>query len=198
MATQPKGKEVIFNITGMWAFPFTDEDTFTYGDPSFVKYGGNVSWEKTMANAELDSYGQTVEYLSVVKKVQGNFSQGALDFETLAIMTGTTRQDSSGDEYIDIETGGRGLPFFGFMIRWESNKGQGLAGFSKVKLEQYPGFTIEQNSYRMVELAWHGLPIFGSDGKGRAARYRTFESGATPPTDGAEFKAFFGGVFFPV
>ena len=191
----PEFGDVIYNISGMYVAALQSDNTF--GEPAFVEYGQDYSWDYEADTDEIMSYGQIVETLAIIKKATGTMKEASLNMASKSIMTGTSESESGTSPNkiatIDFQTGGAGLPYFGIIVAGSSVAGNVLAGFPKCKLQTIPSFKIEQNKFRLGEAKVDMLPPSSLIRK--VSRIRRNETAASIPTTGAGFDAFFAGMF---
>jgi hypothetical protein len=157
----PKYGDVIYNPKAavVAAITATDPD-IVYGTPVFVDYIDRVSFEFEADNDELNSGGQTVEAISIIKKGTGTLMLGSLDLTGSSVpMLGITAQTygTTPNRYTIAKpkTGGQGLPYFGMIVEYAALNGANcVVAFPKCLLETYPAFDVEQNRFRRGEAAF--------------------------------------------
>lgn len=170
----------------------------SYGTPQLVEYLQKFDFEFESDTDEIMSGGQIVETLSIPKKGTGTISMAALNFSTLAILAGLseTPLGTTPNRYntIDVLTGGEGMPYFGIIAEFASTLGGNLlAGFPKAQLSTVPGFTVDQNKFRIGEAEIY--MVSPSQTIRKNGRLRKFETASAIPTTAEAFEAFFDGLF---
>lgn len=192
----PEYGDVIYNITDMYVAQLQSDNS--YGTPSQIVYGQQLSWEYESDNDEIKSYGLIVESLSIPIKATGTFMQAAMDFASFAILTSFSGSESGTTpnqvNTLDIQVGGSGLPYFGICAAFAAPSGANMiAGFPKCKLSTVPGFTIEQNTFRTSEV---GIEMFApSTSVRKVSRYKRYETAGSIPSDASAFDTYFNGMF---
>lgn len=188
----PQYSEVIYNPTAAWVAQANADTTF--GTPVNVDYIQQVTFEYESDTDEIKSAGQFVESLAVPTKATGELSQASLDFPGMSVITGygNTNFGATPNQYgiMNILTGGAGLPYFGMIVAYAStNGGNLLVGFPKMKLETVPGFTVDQNTFRI------GTANFNAYAPSvvirQVVRYRKYETAAQIPQTAQDFEDFF-------
>lgn len=196
----PEYGEIIMNVTGIRVATLNADNT--YDTPSYVEYGGDISFEFEMANNELSAYGMIVEALAVAQKVTGNFVDGTFSFDVLMQMLGAgsfNAEDESGvtpDRYRVAEAmmGGSGNGYFGMIASLAAKNGSNvLVGVPKAMLETVPGIAVAQNEFRTTDVAFNAYAP--STAVRKAIRIKRNETAASIPTDASGFATFFAGMF---
>ena len=135
----PEYGDVIYNITSMYVAALQSDNS--YGTPSYIDYGQQLSWEYESDEDEIKSYGQIVEKLTIPIKATGTFMQASMDLASFAILTSNSASESGSTpnrlKTVDILVGGAGLPYFGIVAAFAAPSGANmLAGFPKAKLSR--------------------------------------------------------------
>jgi hypothetical protein len=182
----------LYNITGMYVAALQNDNT--YGDPVAVDLLMKADWDVEADTDELKSAGMIVSTLAIPTKATGTLSQGALDFAAMVVLCGFANGsygvDPTDYNVMDVLLGGAGLPFWGGIVRYEGTLGSNaLIGFPKAKLQKVPGFTVNQNKFRIGEAAFDAVaPSTTHRGNVRMKKYRT---ATAIPTTAAAFLNFF-------
>ncbi|GEM_PF-2501118 len=192
----PEYGDVIQNITSMYVATLGSDNT--YGTPSYIDYGQQLSWEYESDTDEIKAYGLIVESISIPIKATGTFMQASMDLTSYAILTSNTASESATTpdrvKTVDQAVGGAGLPYFGIIAAFASTNGSNvIAGFPKAKLSTIPGFSVEQNTFRTSEV---GIEMFAPSVTVRkVSRYKKYETAANIPATPSDFDTFFSGMF---
>lgn len=170
----------------------------TYGTPQLVEYLQKFEFEFESDTDEIMSGGQIVETLSIPKRATGTISMAAMNYSALSILSGYAEdpQGTTPNRYntIDVVTGGEGMPYFGIIAEYASTLGGNLlAGFPKAQLSTVPGFTVDQNKFRIGETEIY--MVSPSQIIRKCARLRKFETASPIPTTAEGFEAFFASLF---
>lgn len=193
----PQFSEVIYNPYDVIVAKLNNDNT--YGTPARVDYFEKVDFDFEADEDEIKSAGLVVEMLSIATKATGNLSNGALNFAAMGIIQGDTPTTIYGSppnqyQYSDITVGGAGNPYFGMMVMYAATLGGALiAGFPKAMLSKKPGFTVDQNKFRVGEASWKAAaPSTISRRVGRLLKY---ETAPTMQLTSAYMQGFFNGMF---
>lgn len=191
----PEYGEVGFTLTAIKIAALASDNT--YGTPGSLEYGQKLEFSPEADQDELKAYGMSVELLSVVTRATGTLDAGLIDDSAYQIMAGNGVAVVTGGttpnrySQMDVLVGEDGLPYFGLIGRLMGVAGADLhLGFSKCKLDSFPGFTIEQNKFILPSV---GMKMITPDiTLRRLVRFKRHETG-TAITD--DFDTFFSGHF---
>jgi hypothetical protein len=184
--------DVIYNPTAAYAAAWLAGNTF--GTPVPIDYIGTLSFEYESDTDQVKSGGMIVETITIPTKVAGEMNQGSLDYLTWGVMTGFAANEYSTTPnryYITTpKLGGEGLPYFGLIVAYAAVGGANLlVGFPKAKLDNVPGFTVDQNKFRIGSANW--TAVAASTITRMAGLYKKYETASAIPTTAAAFLQFF-------
>lgn len=189
--------EVLYNPTRIVVAALQNDNT--YGTPVDVDYFMKMGFTIEADEDEIKSGGLIVEKLSIATKVAGDFSNGSLNFAAMSIVQGDSPSSVYSStpnryQYLDVTVGGSGNPYFGMIVEVKSTLGgNALIGFPKSMLKVKPGFTMDQNKFRVGEA---GFEAFAPNQQiRRVARILKYETAASIQLTAAYFNGFFNGVF---
>jgi hypothetical protein len=193
----PAFSEVFYNPSDVIVAKLNSDNTF--GTPQRVDYFNKISFEIPSDNDEIMTGGMIVEKLSIAKEVDGTFEMGAMNYAAASILYGDAPVAVYGStpnqyQYLDLTTGGAGNPYFAMIVRVEStNGGAALLGFMKCILKQKPGFTMDQNKFRIGPAGFNA--VAPSQVIRRACRVVKYETApATLNVVSGLFTGFFNGM----
>lgn len=193
----PAFSEVIYNPFDVIVAKLNNDNT--YGTPQRVDYFEKVSFDWEADTDEIKSAGLIVESLSVATKATGTLDTGALNFACMSIIQGDTPTTVYGTtpsqyQYVDIEVGGAGNPYFGMMVLYASTLGGALiAGFPKAMLSKKPAFEVDQNKFRVGSADFNAFAP--STVIRRAARLLKYETRPSLVLTSGYMQGFFNGMF---
>jgi hypothetical protein len=162
-------------------------DTVSYS----LSLGSEMSFTFTADQDQLKSYGMLAALLSILTGIEGTLNQAAIDPPVLNIIAGQDAVSSGSTpnqvRTMDVLAGNSGLPYFGAVGDFATDDGGNvMVGLRKCKLDTFPAWTVEQNKFRIAEVAFKAIPLNTSGRK--LARIRSNET-ATAIID--NFNTFF-------
>lgn len=191
--------DVIYNPTGLVVARLQADNS--YGTVGVVDYLGDFSFNFESDEDDIMSGGAIVETLSIVKRGTGKLTDAALNWPAIVVMSGLDDPSEEGDtpnriKTLDVKFGGRGMAYFGAVVRYEAQQGSNLlVGFPKAMLSTLPSFTVEQNKFRTGEANIKMIGV-GTTAQGRrGVRMKKYETAAALPSTGEAFDTFFTGMF---
>lgn len=189
----PQYGEIVYNPTDSWIATY-DPVAGEFSLPVRVDYIQQVTFEYESDTDEIKTAGLIAESLAVITKGTGELSQASLDFAGMTVLTGygSTEFNTTPNRYSvqDIVVGGEGLPYFAMITSYAATNGaNALVGFAKMKLETVPGWTVDQNQFRIGSANFNAFPP--STTYRKAARIVRYETAAIVPQTAEGFLEFF-------
>lgn len=153
--------DVVFTLIDLKVAPWLAGNTYS---PTAVTlgYSSEMSFQVNSDTDQIKAFGMLVELLAVITHAEGKIKNAAVDSEATYVLSGFATTSSgttpSRTGTLDILGGGAGLPYFGAVGAFAGLNGAGiLVGIRKCKLDTIPGWTVEQNKFRMAETGFKGI-----------------------------------------
>ena len=194
----PSFGDVIYNPTAVYVAALDADNS--YCTAALLEYVQKVSFEPTSDSDSIKAYGMEVEGLAILTSLEGSIEEAALDWASSAIFTGfsttTTGTTPARVTTQDALGGGAGYPYFGLIVTYAAVNGAAfVVGFPKCKITEMPGFEVEQNKFRVGEIAFKGF-VASVNGR-KFLRQRKYENASGVPDFAAvgAFDTFLGDLF---
>ncbi len=182
--------DVVYTLTNLVVARLKADLTYDVVSRS-LGLGSQLSFEVQSDTDKLRSYGMVARMLAILTHLEGTIAAGAIEADALWILTGhnTTSSGSAPNRTgtVDVLAGGASLPYFGAVGSFASEDGaNALVGLRRCMLDTFPGWTVEENKFRVAETKFSAMPIDTTSRK--LHRIRRYETVAAIPGD---LNAFF-------
>lgn len=155
--------DVSFTLTNIVIARLKSDQTYDTVSRSLA-LGSEMSFEVMADTDKLRSYGMVARMLTILTHLEGTLRAGAIEADALWILTGhnTTSSGAAPNRTatLDALAGGAGLPYFGAVGDFMSDDGGNVhVGLRRVMLDAFPGWTVEENKFRLAEVKFTAAPI---------------------------------------